>query len=92
MKIFIGSYMAQLNHMADYLNQYEWEFVDPPPKLTICPVCSEVLKKPMLTECCGSHFCKACIQPPGPGSHFCKACIQPPGSHFCKACIQPPAW
>ena len=39
MKIFIGSYMAQLNHMADYLNQYEWEFVDPPPKLTISAQC-----------------------------------------------------
>ena len=61
MKIFIGSYMAQLNHMADYLNQYEWEFVDPPPNDYICPVCSEVLKKPMLTECCGSHVCEVCV-------------------------------
>ena len=42
-------------------NRYEWEFVDPPPNDYICPVCSEVLRKPMLTECCGSHVCEDCV-------------------------------
>ena len=39
------------------------EFVDPPPSDCYCPMCGEVLQEPMLTNCCGSHFCKACVEP-----------------------------
>ena len=45
------------------MKQYAWEFVDPPPQDYYCPLCEQILKEPMLTECCGSHFCTACIDP-----------------------------
>ncbi len=43
--------------------QYAWEFVDPPPQDYYCPLCEQILKEPMLTDCCGSHFYTACIDP-----------------------------
>ena len=43
--------------------QYAWEFVDPPPQDYYCPLCEKILKEPKLTDCCGSHFCTACINP-----------------------------
>ena len=27
-----------------------------------CPVCSEILKNPVLTKCCGIRFCRACLK------------------------------
>ena len=49
--------------MANGLEQYEWDFIDPPMNDLYCPMCKEILKEPMLTECCGSHFCRTCIHP-----------------------------
>jgi len=43
--------------------EYEWEFVDPPPNEFDCPICRNVLSEPNLTTCCGSHFCEVCIEP-----------------------------
>ena len=45
------------------LEQYEWDFIDPPMNDLYCPMCKEILKEPMLTDCCGSHFCRTCIHP-----------------------------
>lgn len=48
---------------AEDIDNYQWDFVDQPPGEYICTLCSEVLYKPILTECCGCHFCEACINP-----------------------------
>lgn len=53
--------LLRLETNEEDLNRYEWDFVDPPPNDYICPECSQVLRKPTLTECCGSHFCEDCI-------------------------------
>ena len=53
--------LLRLETNEEDLNRYEWDFVDSPPNDYICPVCSEVLRKPMLTECCGSHVCEDCV-------------------------------
>ena len=42
---------------------YSWDFVDPPSSDCFCPTCGDILQEPMLTNCCGKHFCKSCIEP-----------------------------
>ena len=34
----------------------------PEPFQIKCPICMEILKKPHQTECCGTDFCKECIE------------------------------
>lgn len=43
---------------------YECEFVEPPASdlQTKCGICSLVLRNPYQTECCGSIFCKTCVE------------------------------
>ena len=43
--------------------KYSWDFVDPPSSDCFCPTCGDILQEPMLTNCCGKHFCKSCIEP-----------------------------
>ncbi len=43
-------------------SQNEAEFVDELTEGNICSICVEVLKNPMLTDCCGQHFCEQCLQ------------------------------
>ena len=40
----------------------ERSFVSEPPEDYICSICSKVLTDPQLTDCCGQHFCLACLQ------------------------------
>ncbi len=42
--------------------KYSWDFVDPPSSDCFCPTCGNLLQEPMLTNCCGKHFCKSCIE------------------------------
>ncbi len=43
--------------------KHSWDFVDPPSSDCYCPMCDNILQEPMLTNCCGSHFCRLCIEP-----------------------------
>ncbi|CAI8024452.1 TNF receptor-associated factor 4 [Geodia barretti] len=42
-------------HEYDFVN----ESLDPK---YYCLVCRNVLREPMLTDCCGQHYCKSCLQ------------------------------
>ena len=37
-------------------------FVRDPPDEYLCMVCAKVLNEPQLTDCCGQHFCQACLE------------------------------
>lgn len=39
-----------------------YSFVSEPPQNYVCQVCMNVLQEPHLTECCGQHFCKGCLE------------------------------
>ncbi len=41
---------------------YDYSFVGSPDKDLICSVCLLVQKEPVLTSCCGNHFCFTCIE------------------------------
>ena len=41
---------------------YDYEFVNELDSKYNCLVCQNVLKDPMLTDCCGQHYCKSCLQ------------------------------
>ncbi len=43
-------------------SQNEVEFVDELTKDNVCSICTNLLKNPMLTDCCGQHFCEECLQ------------------------------
>lgn len=73
-------YLKPKSKMANSLEQYEWDFIDPPMNDLYCPMCKEILKEPMLTDCCGSmgsHFCKACITPILETKKPCPVCKEP---------------
>lgn len=43
---------------------YRCSFVETPPFVLLqseCPICSRVLRNPYLTDCCGTSFCRTCI-------------------------------
>ena len=42
---------------------YDCDFVDGPPKELHweCAICLLTLRQPYLVDCCGNHFCKACL-------------------------------
>ena len=40
----------------------ECEFVADVPEKLICNICTKVLSEPHLTECCGQHYCKSCLE------------------------------
>ncbi len=43
-------------------SQNEPEFVDKLTDDNICCICTNLLNSPMLTDCCGQHFCEECLQ------------------------------
>ena len=40
----------------------EQEFIDKVPEGHHCTICTKVFGEPVLTECCGQHFCKQCLE------------------------------
>ena len=42
--------------------RYECDIVETLPKDLECSICLNVLREPNLNDCCGQHFCQACIQ------------------------------
>ena len=46
--------------VAPNISGYECEFVDCVEDYE-CPLCLHVTREPSLTNCCGQHFCQACI-------------------------------
>ena len=44
------------------VQQKAYSFVSEPPEEYVCQVCTNVLQEPHLTECCGQHFCKGCLE------------------------------
>ena len=59
---------------SDEKVDYEWEFLDPPPNEFDCPICHRILRDPILTDCCGTHFCRDCIQPKLKDGKPCPSC------------------
>lgn len=39
-----------------------YEFVEEPPQDYTCQVCFNILQEPHVTDCCGQHFCKSCLE------------------------------
>ena len=37
-------------------------FVKPPPDDLVCSICLSVHREPVLTSCCGNHFCFSCVE------------------------------
>ena len=42
--------------------QDDYDFVDPVPAHFNCIICSSLLRRPRLTECCGHHYCDSCLK------------------------------
>ena len=40
----------------------DYQFVEPIPDKFKCLQCKKLLEEPHVTECCGQHFCKKCIE------------------------------
>ena len=50
------------------------QFVSDPPQDYICQICMKVLQEPHVTECCGQHFCKGCLEKWFEKNHGDKVC------------------
>ena len=55
---------------------YAYTFVKSPPKALFCHLCQLVARDPQLTVCCGTNFCKGCLEKKSSkeGDHGCPAC------------------
>lgn len=53
-------------------------FVHTPPDDLICSICLLVHRDPVLTSCCGNHFCKSCVEQVRSEQRPCPLCgVQP---------------
>lgn len=41
--------------------KYRYPLLAEPPEDFICPICHDLLATPMLTGCCGHHYCQQCV-------------------------------
>jgi len=51
---------ASVSAQTEY-GGYDFNFTKPVPERFCCSICTKVLRDPHLTECCGQHFCKSCL-------------------------------
>ena len=56
---------------------YNCEFVNTPPEIFLCRVCSLYLREPQITECCGRNLCLPCIQKSQKADGACPFCKEP---------------
>ena len=61
---------------------YQCEFVDQVPEELVCNECKLVAKKLYTTDCCGKHFCQACIDPVLKDKKPCPSCGETEFSTF----------
>ena len=48
----------------------------------LCGGCQRVAREPHITDCCGGHFCKACIHRPKEDRQPCPSCAQAQFTNF----------
>ena len=53
---------------------YDYEFVTTPPDRLVCKVCHNPCRDAHLTNCCGAHFCRSCLQQIRSGRSINRAC------------------
>ena len=53
---------------------YQCEFVGPVPEELLCKSCKLVARQPRVVDCCGEHFCQACIDPVLKDKKPCPSC------------------
>ena len=59
---------------------YDCEFMEKPSDAVQggeCPVCLLVLREPCVTDCCGSKFCRCCIERVKRDANLCPLCNKP---------------
>ena len=57
-------------------NGYQCQFVSEVSDDLLCGACKRVAREPHITDCCGGHFCKACIHRPKEDRQPCPSCAQ----------------
>ena len=57
-------------------NGYQCQFVSEVSDDLLCGACQRVAREPHITDCCGGHFCKACIHRPKEDRQPCPSCAQ----------------
>ena len=57
-------------------NGYQCQFVSEISDDLLCGACQRVAREPHITDCCGGHFCKACIHRPKEDRQPCPSCAQ----------------
>ncbi len=51
----------ELENETPSISEAPAEFVENPPDDLICQICCYVLREPHVTDCCGQHLCKSCL-------------------------------
>ena len=53
---------------------YDYEFLTTPPDRLVCKICHSPCRDTHLTNCCGAHFCRSCVQQVRRGRSVNRAC------------------
>lgn len=51
---------GSLSRIESVFGGYDYECVTKPSEEFTCPICLLLMRDPVLTSCCGNHFCKSC--------------------------------
>eukprot|EP00731_Ephydatia_muelleri_P006662 Em0003g910a len=66
--------MAKQKDDSSWCVGFEYEFADPASRDYECPLCLHVMREPMVTDCCGGHFCSSCILTVSGSGKGCPLC------------------
>ena len=83
-----ASKCGKMASRTDYAQLAELDLVEPPPKGFECPLCLQVLTEPVLSSCCGHHFCQVCIDRAVARSNACPLCNEQDFETFLNKNIQ----
>ena len=53
---------------------YDYEFVTAPPDRLVCKICHNPCRDAHLTNCCGAHYCRTCLQQVKKGRSVNRSC------------------
>ncbi len=72
--LLIHDSLQNMSKKEDKSGGYDYSFLGTPNDDLICSVCLLVQREPVLTSCCGNHFCLTCIESVRSQNMSCPLC------------------
>ena len=72
--LLIHDSLQNMSKKEDKSGGYDYSFIGTPDDDLVCSICLLVQREPVLTSCCGNHFCLTCIESVRSQNMSCPLC------------------